>query len=361
VKNYFIYRDDDFQEFWNIEQADAQVTVWFGKLGTDGETQAKAYGSVRAAEKEAQKLIKQKVKMGYEQVSEDAAGEAMGEKKYALSYEDYEDKGRDQIWLGKKILEDKRLPELKSIIVGAWEETYEKSCQPILDFFVEHKESFQHIEGFFIGDMEYDECEVSWIIQGNYERFLNAFPNLKTLRIKGATNLELGALSHAGLRKLEIICGGLGEEVVRSVAEASLPNLESLILYIGVEDYGFNGGLNSLRPLLEKGRFPKLTELGLVDSDMEDEIVELVLASDILPQLKKLHFSYGSLTDKGGQMLLDHGDRLAHLELLDLEYHYLTEDMVERLEQLPVEINAANAQEPDEYGGEVYYYPMLTE
>lgn len=38
--------------------------------------------------------------------------------------------------------------------------------------------------------MDFEECEVSWIVQGNYEKFLKAFPNLKSLKIKGSAELS---------------------------------------------------------------------------------------------------------------------------------------------------------------------------
>lgn len=52
--------------------------------------------------------------------------------------------------------------------------------------FVEHAERFAHLESLFVGDMESEECEISWIKQGDYSRLYAALPNLKKLTIKGA-------------------------------------------------------------------------------------------------------------------------------------------------------------------------------
>ena len=70
----------------------------------------------------------------------------------------------------------------------------------------------------------------------------------------------------------------------------------------------------------------------------------------------------GSLTDKGGQMLLEKLPDYPNIKNLNLEYHYLSDKMMHKLEDLAdVEVNVDDQQEADDYDGEVYYYPMLTE
>ncbi|MCU8649254.1 cytoplasmic protein, partial [Escherichia coli] len=92
----------------------------------------------------------------------------------------------------KNILSDEDLPKIRSLIIGRWGECWdEESCQPIIDMFVEHAERFAHLESLYIGDMESDECEISWIKQGDYSRLYAALPNLKKLTIKGTQDLEL--------------------------------------------------------------------------------------------------------------------------------------------------------------------------
>lgn len=58
-------------------------------------------------------------------------------------------------------------------------------CQAILDGIVDNKEKFAHVDSLFVGDMDYEECEVSWILQGNYSALWAAMPQLKSLTIKG--------------------------------------------------------------------------------------------------------------------------------------------------------------------------------
>lgn len=134
-----------------------------------------------------------------------------------------------------------------------------------------------------------------------------------------------------------------------------------MILYVGVEDYGFEGDLEIFRPLFSKERFPKLTYLGLVNSEEQDNIVEMFLQSDILPQLETMDISAGTLKDVGAQLLLDNLDKISHLKFIDMSYNYLSKDMKKKLQALPMKIDVSDTQDADEDDDEVYYYPMITE
>ena len=61
-------------------------------------------------------------------------------------------------------------------------------------------------------------------------------------------------------------------------------------------------------------------------------------------------------------MLLDKLPEYPNIKQLELQYHFMSEDMMEKLEALPgIQVNVDNQQEADEFDGDVYYYPMLTE
>ena len=228
------------------------------------------------------------------------------------------------------ILADEDLVKIRSLVISRWGECYEESCQPIIDMFAEHAERFAHLESLFIGDMESEECEISWIKQGDYSRLYAALPNLKKLTIKGTQDLELGEIAHDKLEHLEIISGGTSLDIVMKLASKSL--------------------------------FPSLTHLGLVNSEEQNEIVRRVLESDILPQLEVLALSCGTLTDEGAEHLLKHADRLSHLKLLDLYHHYLTTAMQKKLQKtLTCTVELSEALTPEVYDDEVYMNPMFTE
>jgi len=279
-------------------------------------------------------------------------------KKYFYEYEDYEDGDKDASKLAEEILKDPDLSSLKTIIVGCWGETYDNSCQPIIDMFAQNSEKFSHIETLFIGDMESEECEVSWIEQGDYSELIKSLKNLKHLIIKGSNGLRLGELNHSELESLEIICGGLPKSVILEIANSNLPKLKKLNLYLGVENYGFDGSIEDIKKLIENKNFKSLEYLGLGDSEIQDEIVEVVLNSDIVSNLKVLDFSNGTLSDRGAQIILDNADKLKHLELLDLHYHFISDEYMMKLKMLPININLDEQMENDEEYGN---YPMLTE
>lgn len=287
--------------------------------------------------------------------------EAEHVKKYAYGYTDYEKNGKNAKSMIPDILADPEFASLTELRIGDWGNSWDDGCQDIIDAIIAQPDKFSHIKKLFIGDMDYEECEVSWIIQGNYSKLWAAMPQLKALTIKGSTDLELGEICHEGLESLTIICGGLPVSVIRSVQEAKLPHLKKLLLYIGIEDYGFDGDVDTIKELLEKADFPDLTYLGIVDSEIQDDIAKTVLESKFMGRIHTLDLSNGTLTDKGGALLLEKLPSYPNIKKLDVHYHYLTDDMAGKLEGMPMEVDVSEKNEPDEYKGEIYMNAMLTE
>ena len=60
-------------------------------------------------------------------------------------------------------------------------------------------------------------------------------------------------------------------------------------------------------------------------------------------------------------MILDNISMFKNLEKLDLTYHYLSEKMMENLKNTGINVILDEANDAEEYDGEIYYYPMLTE
>ena len=282
-------------------------------------------------------------------------------KKYSYEWEDYEDGKKNAKTMITEILEDPKLPELEEVIIGCWGESWDNDAQPIVDGMVENKDKFSNIKSLFIGDMDYEECEVSWIEQADYSKLWEAFPQLEKLTIKGSTNLLLGKIKHENLKSLEIICGGLPKEVIQSIGEAELPELRNLYLYIGVEDYGFDGDVSDIEAMLTKSDFAKLEALGIMDSEIQDEITEVVVKSKYMEQIEELDLSMGSLSDKGGEILLKELPVHDNIKAVNLEYHFMTDAMMKKLKELSIDVNVEDQKEDDVYDGHVYRWPMLTE
>lgn len=81
MKRVFVFQDFKSQKFWSIDVVGTDVTVNYGKLGTDGQTQVKNYSTAEEAEKAANKLIAEKTKKGYVETAEETAREMKVEAK----------------------------------------------------------------------------------------------------------------------------------------------------------------------------------------------------------------------------------------------------------------------------------------
>lgn len=65
----FEYHDDKSNKFWEILQAECDVSTRWGKVGSAGQSKTKTFDSVSLAEKEYAKLVKEKTSKGYVECS----------------------------------------------------------------------------------------------------------------------------------------------------------------------------------------------------------------------------------------------------------------------------------------------------
>ncbi len=281
----------------------------------------------------------------------------MTEVKLSIGYDEFEDGQR----IGTEIEKLGNSPEsasLTSLIIGDWGQAYENSSEEVVEALVKNSASFPALRKLFIGEMGYEECEISWITQSDLSPLLTAFPELQSLTIQGGNDLSLKDLKHDKLEELIIISGGLGKGVLGNIASSQLPNLRKLELYLGVDDYGFDGSLADILPLIEPGKFPKLTYLGLKNSEIQDEIAAAVANAPILEQLDTLDLSLGTLSDTGAEALLS-SDRIKGLKALNLSHHYMSDEMINRWKNsgLPVDVSDKKETEDEED----WRYPSITE
>ncbi|GII00244.1 STM4015 family protein [Planobispora takensis] len=219
---------------------------------------------------------------------------------------------------------------VKAIIIGSWEDAYEDGSSTIVRLLTDNAGRFPALRSLFLGAMEGEECEISWIQQSDVTPLLEAFPLLERLEVRGGSGLELRPVRHGNLRILRFESGGLPAGVVRAVGGCDLPALEYLELWLGVEQYGGDATVADLAGILSGERLPALRHLGLQDSEIQDEIAAAVAAAPIVARLESLSLSMGSLTDTGAEALLS-GQPLTHLGRLDLHHHYLSDVLVERV------------------------------
>ena len=67
MKRYFEFVEGSSAKFWEISHSGKDVTVRFGEIGTNGQTQTKTLADADAATKHAEKLIKEKTGKGYKE------------------------------------------------------------------------------------------------------------------------------------------------------------------------------------------------------------------------------------------------------------------------------------------------------
>lgn len=146
--------------------------------------------------------------------------------------------------------------------------------------------------------------------------------------------------------------------MLSQIAAGSLPNLRKLELYLGVDNYGFDGSLEDILPLIQPGKFPKLTYLGLKNSEIQDEIAAAVAEAEILDQLHTLDLSLGTLSDTGAEALLA-SSRIKGLQALNLSYHYMSDEMIARWRKSGLPVDVSDQQKSDD--DEDWRYPSITE
>jgi hypothetical protein len=220
--------------------------------------------------------------------------------------------------------------KLEALVIGAWNEPHDEGPREVLDELIRLAPQLPSLKALFVGDITYEECEISWIIQGEYAGLLAAYPQLEELRIRGSTNLELPPFTHSKLRSFAIECGGLPQSVLSALARSSMPALEHLELWIGTDGYGFDGNLATVRETVNALRTPGLRYLGLRDAEIADDIAAWLAGEAWVASLHTLDLSLGTLSDIGANALLA-SPHVGGLKKLDLSHHYISEPLQARL------------------------------
>jgi hypothetical protein len=213
----------------------------------------------------------------------------------------------------------------------------------------------------FIGDFDAEECEISWSEIGDVSKLYPVLPNLEKLKLRGGA-IELGQLKHDKLKELIIETGGLSGSSVRSLAAADLPELVHAEIYFGDENYGAEGDISMIMPLLEAKVFPKVKYLGLENSEFEDDIAMSIATSPMLKQLDVLDLSQGTMTNKGAEAILANVDNFKHLQKLNLTENFIDKETQRLLEAaLPGIVSLGEQKDAYEDDDEPWYYVSVGE
>lgn len=277
-------------------------------------------------------------------------GQAEGGDVVYRLYQDY-DSQESQGELFAELLAQVPPASIEALVIGPWSEAHDEGPTGYLDALIERRAEFGALKGLFVGDMTYEDCEISWIIQAAYNPLLAAYPQLESLRIRGSSNLELQAFDHAQLQELAIECGGLPSKIADALAGSKLPALRHLELWLGSDEYGFDGSLDTYQRLLASLQPGQLRYLGLRNASIADELAVWLAQQPWLATLQTLDLSLGTIGDVGAQALCE-SPHLGSIERIDLSHHYISPEWQAKLAALPCTV--VLEEQAEEYEGERY-------
>lgn len=189
----------------------------------------------------------------------------------------------------------------------------------------------------FLGDFGYEECELNWSTIGDAAPLWPALPRLRKLTLRAGA-MTLDAIDLPELRELSTVTGGMPATALAAIASARWPKLERLDLQVGVSHQGAATEVSLVDPLLAGAECPELRELGLTNCEFTDELCARLPSAAILPQLRTIDLSMGTMTMVGARALARHPQAFAHLSGLVVVDNYLPDEALPLLEQLGVPI-----------------------
>ena len=214
---------------------------------------------------------------------------------------------------------------LRSLTIGMANFDGENEYMDTLEVLGKAKPS-KALRHLFIGDFEFpDDTEISWTIVGDLQPLYRVFPELRELRVRGG-EIGLGKIDLPELRSFTVETGGLMLGAVKSIMKAKWPKLESLEIWFGQDNYGAEGGVKDLKPLLDGEGVPNLRKLGLRNAEFTDELCEVLPKAKVLAQLQELDLSMGTMTDAGAHVLATNPTVFRRLKTLDVSENFLTKE-----------------------------------
>ena len=278
---------------------------------------------------------------------------------YALRCEyDEEENAVDKL---AELLQHPEADKLEALVIGAWSvEVNDDSSSGIIEALVAAKDELQNLKALFIGDIHYQESEISWILQSDISPILQAYRNLEILQVRGGTGLVFSPVQHDTLEALIVETGGLNPDTIAQICACNLPNLTHLELWLGSADYGGDSSIEDLHPILVETVFPNLVYLGLRNSTYSNDIAETVINSPLINSIKILDLSMGTLTDEGADILIN-SPEVKQLDILNISENYLSDEKVALLSlqesrgNFNVHVMTNEQKKDEDYGDEEAY------
>ena len=259
-------------------------------------------------------------------------------------------------------LADPKCSESIGLSIGLNDESADSFYDESVKSIIENSEKFPNLKWLFLGDMEGEESELTWIEQGDVgSPVLSKFPKLEALYARGGEDsMEFSKASHSTLKELVLQPGGVSQDMLKNILQSDFPELEHLEIWLGSEERGADVTADDIRDLLEGNPFPKLKRLGLMNSEITTEIAKDIVNAPILDQLEELDLSMGTLKDEGALALLA-SDKIKSLKSLNLNHHYMSNEVMQQFSSLEIKVDVSEQMDADSYDDEIYYYVAVSE
>ncbi len=199
------------------------------------------------------------------------------------------------------------------------------------------------LKQLFLADFLVEEhADLSASTLGDVSGLYPVLPRLEQLHLR-AGSMDVGDIDLPVLRSLTITTVVFEQRTLQAIARAPWPQLAALNLisggtalpFTGIADIGAAAGMNAPR------------QLSLSHTDETGEVWRGVLRdAAMLSRLDVLELPYGSLTDNDADDLLAQRHQLEHLQTLNLEGNYLSDDAVKALTGICKEVRLANQRPP---------------
>ncbi len=205
-----------------------------------------------------------------------------------------------------------------------------KTCE----FIIDRGRKFTELTHLILGNYYMDDYEHTFYSVNLFHELIENFPKIEHLLVRGgfghSPKTHRDKFIHTNLKSLTIQTFGFSNAYLNQILRTyEFPNLNYLEIHLGTEYYG---GTDKIYPFTDlfAGKYPSLKHLGLIDSDITEEIAYELAHSSVIEQLDSLDFSYGSLTDEGLDIFLN-SPKIKSLKKLKLHSNHLTEEFLDEL------------------------------
>jgi uncharacterized protein (TIGR02996 family) len=368
------FRSRGNKDFWAITLERDRLVMQTGKPGASGKKNSKKLRTPEAAREKYANLIVEKAQEGYTEekgagtttrealaaaVAADPDDEAsrnayidylgeQGEQLPTVAYRvDWQDDRGHLVPYFKSLLADPAAGLVQALVIGSWGEESDASSSGVVKALIAARDRLPNLRALFLGDITCYNSEFSWIVQSDLTDLFAAFPKLEHFRTRGGNRLGLRKFEHDHLKSLAFEASNLPAEVVRVVGRCQLPALEHLELWLGTAEYGADTTISDLKGVRQAKHLPALRYLGLRNSQIVDGIARALAKAPVMKRIRELDLSLGTLSNRGAEALLAIPG-LKRLEKLDIHHHYVSPEVVARLEALGIEVDAEDYREDED-------------